>query len=123
MSAIIGSPARQDIEIPRGDDRIIRVTMEDNGSIAGWHLELVVRHHRNEADEITPVLSKSSADGAWIEVEGDAETPAVIAIPVTNEESASLDRRRYWWACRRTNEGFATTLVHGIWDATNTATT
>lgn len=119
MTTTTGTPKRQDIEIPRGDDRVIRVTLEENGSVAGWSFQFAVRRERDEPDAVTPVISRSS--GISASVTGDENTPAVIDITVTDDETLELGKRPYWWSLKRADAGFETTLVHGVLSMTNTA--
>ena len=115
----VGAPQEQNVEIPRGDDRILRVTLEENGSITGWTFTFAVRTNRREADDVEPVITRST--GIAINDAGSADTPGVIDITVTDEETLSLARRTYWWSLKRADEGFETTLVQGELSMTDTA--
>lgn len=119
MTTTTGAAKRQDIEIPRGDDRIIRVTLEEDGSVSGWTFEFAVRRERDEPDSVTPVISRGT--GIAASDAGSPTTPAVIDITVTDEETLQLGKRPYWWSLKRADAGFETTLVHGVLSMTNTA--
>ena len=117
--SVVGTPQEQNVEIPRGDDRIIRVTLEENGSIENWSFTFAVRVSRYESDDTNPVIERS--DGIAISTTGDADNPGVIDITVTDTETLSLARRDYWWSLKRSDDGFETTLVQGTLSMTNTA--
>lgn len=117
--SVTGTPQEQNVEIPRGDDRIIRVTLEENGSIENWAFTFAVRTSRNEGDATDAVIERS--DGIAVSTAGDADTPGVIDITVTDTETLSLARRDYWWSLKRSDDGFETTLVQGELRMTNTA--
>lgn len=112
----------QHIEIIRGDTNIIRVTMDENGSVSGWNFGFGIRNRRSEPDSVSSVVTHNTA-GVTIAVfdEGSDNTPAVIDITVEKAVTISLEERPYWWSLKRTDTGFDTTIVHGFWYSVNTA--
>lgn len=111
----MGDAIRQDFTLFRGEDRVITITMDANGSISGWTSQLYLRAKATEAGD--PLLT---LDGS-VQTAGSSTTPGVLAFTITAAQSLALDAGRLYFAAKRTNAGYKRALVYGVATVKNDA--
>ena len=97
-----------------GDDCIIRCTLDENASISGWTFDFVLKESQSSS---SAVVDDSDA-GVTVSINdaGSGSTPGVIDVTITDTVTDTLSHNQdYWYALRRADAGYETTLVHGIW--------
>jgi hypothetical protein len=120
LMSVLGAPPRQDVTVPRHDDRILEIVFDEYEDITGWTFEFAVRSSRNEDDATAVIFEKSIGDGITITETGDATTYPIVEVAMLDEDTASLEIDTfYWWSLKRTNAGGENTNVEGQLEATN----
>lgn len=96
--------------IYRGEDRVIRFTVEGEGSIASWQFSFRLWGYRDQADAVAPALTLTSGSGIAIE-DADART---VLVTLTDTQTEALVKLRYHGAFWRTNDGSEAPLWLGV---------
>jgi hypothetical protein len=104
---------RQDLQLFRGEDRSIVITMNANGSIAGWTSAIYIRE--SDTEEGTPLLTLAGS----VSDPGSASTPGVLTHAVTEAQTLTLSKRRYYYTAKRTNSGSKRVIAYGIANVLN----
>lgn len=99
---------RQDFTLFRGEDRDIVVTMNADGSIAGWESALYIREQDTSSG--SPLLA---VDGSITDA-GSVSAPGVLTFSITEADLLALEKRRYYYTVKRTNTGSKRVLVYGV---------
>lgn len=104
------SPVRADDHWFIGEDRTFRYpVVDENGDvqpITGWGLEWVLRER---PDAGTTVLSKTVGTGITI-TDG---TAGICSVAVADTDTIGLTAGDYYYALRRSDEGYETVLAFG----------
>lgn len=110
----------QDVTVRRGDDKVLRITLDENGSISGWNFDFAIRERQNEADSVTPAVETADVTIA-INDAGDNDSPGIIDVTISDTVTLALSARKYFWSLKRSDAGFESTLSEGVWNSVNTA--